>query len=132
MTCSSRCIKARIPEYFIQITTGALPCCSLSLTGSRKSLSVFGCVKHWWGSTWIISDLQGDCRKDIHVCLNGTLISVASMRLVFISLIKHTVFVNSLISQLKTSGCCCKIFGTPSTPGGYADEFAPVAQQNII
>ena len=40
------------------------------------------------------------------------------------SLIKYTVFTNSLLVQLKMSGFCCKVDTTPSTPVGYADDLA--------
>ena len=42
----------------------------------------------------------------------------------FMSLMKYTVFINSLIVTLKESGICCKIYTTPSTPLGYADDVA--------
>ena len=38
------------------------------------------------------------------------------------SLLKYTVFINSLITELKVSGLCCKLYRTPSTPVGYADD----------
>ena len=40
------------------------------------------------------------------------------------SLIKYTVFINSLIVNLKNSANCCSIYRTPSTPVGYADDLA--------
>ena len=40
------------------------------------------------------------------------------------SLIKYTVFINSLIVNLKNSGNCCSIYRTPSTIVGYADDLA--------
>ena len=40
------------------------------------------------------------------------------------SLIKYTIFINSLLTELKESGLCCKIYRTPSTPLGYADDLA--------
>ena len=42
----------------------------------------------------------------------------------YLSLLKYTVFINSLLVQLKNSGNCCKIYRTPSTPVGYADDLA--------
>ena len=42
----------------------------------------------------------------------------------YMSLIKYTVFINSLLVQLKMSGFCCKIYTTPSTPVRYADDLA--------
>ena len=42
----------------------------------------------------------------------------------FLSLLKYTVFINSLINDLKHSGLCCKIYMIPSTPVGYADDLA--------
>ena len=42
----------------------------------------------------------------------------------FLSLLKYTVFINSLIQELKISGFCCKLYKTPSTPVGYADDLA--------
>ena len=42
----------------------------------------------------------------------------------FLSLLKYTVFINSLINDLKHSGLCCKIYMTLSTPVGYADDLA--------
>ena len=41
-----------------------------------------------------------------------------------LSLLKYTVFINSLILELKSSGLCCKLYRTPSTPVGYADDLA--------
>ena len=40
------------------------------------------------------------------------------------SLIKYTVYIKSLLAQLKESGYCCKLYGTPSTPVGYSDDLA--------
>ena len=40
------------------------------------------------------------------------------------SLMKYTVFINSLLVQLKNSDICCKLYRTPSTPLGYADDVA--------
>ena len=42
----------------------------------------------------------------------------------FLSLLKYTVFINSLLNELKCSGLCCKLYRTPSTPMGYADDLA--------
>ena len=42
----------------------------------------------------------------------------------YMSLIKYTVFINSLLVYLKNSGHCCKLYNTPSTPVGYADDLA--------
>ena len=36
----------------------------------------------------------------------------------------YTVFINSLINDLKHSGLCCKIYMIPSMPVGYADDLA--------
>ena len=40
------------------------------------------------------------------------------------SLMKYVIFINSLLVELKTVNICCKIFGIPSTPLGYADDVA--------
>ena len=40
------------------------------------------------------------------------------------SLMKYTIFINSLLINLRNEGICCKIFATPSTPLGYANEIA--------
>ena len=40
------------------------------------------------------------------------------------SLLKYTVFINSLLDQLKRSRLCCNLFVTPSMPVGYADDLA--------
>ena len=40
----------------------------------------------------------------------------------FMSLMKYTVFINSLLVQLKNSDICSKLYRTPSTPLGYADD----------
>ena len=37
------------------------------------------------------------------------------------SLMKYTIFIYSLLINLKNEGICCKIYTTPSTPLGYAD-----------
>ena len=42
----------------------------------------------------------------------------------FMSLMKYTVFINSLLVKLKNENICCKIYRTPSTPLGYADDIA--------
>ena len=42
----------------------------------------------------------------------------------FPSLLKYTVFINSLIVDLKSSGLCCMLYRTPSTPVGYAYDLA--------
>ena len=42
----------------------------------------------------------------------------------FLSLLKYTVFINSLLNELKCSGLCCKLYRTTSTPVGYADDLA--------
>ena len=45
----------------------------------------------------------------------------------YMSLIKYTVFINSLIVSLQRSGNCCSISRTPSAPLGYADDLATCA-----
>ena len=40
----------------------------------------------------------------------------------YFSLLKYTVFINSLLVSLRNSGLCTKIYRTPSTPHGYADD----------
>ena len=40
------------------------------------------------------------------------------------SLLKNTVFINSLLVDLRESKVCCMIYKTPSTPVGYADDLA--------
>ena len=42
----------------------------------------------------------------------------------FLSLMKYTIFINSLLVKLKETKICCKIYTTPSTPLGYADDVA--------
>ena len=42
----------------------------------------------------------------------------------YMSLIKYTAFINSLIVQLRNSGLCCSISRTPSSPVGDADDLA--------
>ena len=42
----------------------------------------------------------------------------------YLSLLKYTLFINSLLIQLKNSGYCCKIYHEPSTPVGYAYDLA--------
>ena len=42
----------------------------------------------------------------------------------FMSLMKYTVFINSLLVTLKDANICAKIYRTPSTPLGYADDVA--------
>ena len=42
----------------------------------------------------------------------------------FMSLMKYTVFINSLLTTLKNSDICARIYRTPSTPLGYADDVA--------
>ena len=42
----------------------------------------------------------------------------------YLSLLKYTVFINSLPVSLRDSGLCAKIYNTPSTPLGYADDLA--------
>ena len=40
------------------------------------------------------------------------------------SLMKYTVFINSLLVELRDAGICCKIYKTPSAHLGYADDVA--------
>ena len=42
----------------------------------------------------------------------------------YMSLIKYTAFINSLIVSLNESGLCCSIRRIPSSPVGYADDLA--------
>ena len=42
----------------------------------------------------------------------------------YMSLIKYTAFINSLLNTLILSNACCKIYRTPSAPVGYADDIA--------
>ena len=42
----------------------------------------------------------------------------------FLSLIKYTVFIDAMITELEMSGLCCTVQGIPSTPPGYADDVA--------
>ena len=42
----------------------------------------------------------------------------------YLSLLKYTVFINSLLVSLQNSGLCAKIYRTPCTPQGYADDLA--------
>ena len=42
----------------------------------------------------------------------------------FTSLMKYTVFINLLLVTLKEADISCKIYRTPSTPLGYADDIA--------
>ena len=44
----------------------------------------------------------------------------------YLSLLKYTVFINSLLVNLRDSGLCAKIYRIPSTPRGYADDLAAV------
>ena len=46
------------------------------------------------------------------------------------SLIKYTVFIDSLLVYLKNSGFCCKLYDMPSTPVGYADDLATGCPNN--
>ena len=42
----------------------------------------------------------------------------------FLSLMKYTVFIDSLLRQLENSGLCCSVFRTSTSPVGYADDLA--------
>ena len=42
----------------------------------------------------------------------------------YMSLIKYTAFINSLLDTLMRSNACCKIYRTPSSPVGYVDDIA--------
>ena len=42
----------------------------------------------------------------------------------YMSLIKYTAFINSLIITLRNSGLCSKIYRMPGSPVGYADDLA--------
>ena len=42
----------------------------------------------------------------------------------YMSLIKYTAFINSLIITLQNSGFCCSIRQIPSSPVGYAEDLA--------
>ena len=43
---------------------------------------------------------------------------------VYMSLLKYTVFINSLLEQLKNSQLCCSFSSSPCMPMGYADDLA--------
>ena len=49
----------------------------------------------------------------------------------YMSLLKYTVFINSLLEQLKNSHLCCNFFSTPSMPVGYADDLAVACLNKI-
>ena len=42
----------------------------------------------------------------------------------FLSLMKYTVFIDSLLRELEDSELCCSIYQVPSSPVGYADDLA--------
>ena len=42
----------------------------------------------------------------------------------YLSLIKYTAYINSLLTELKKSNLCCKIDNIHSSPLGYADDVA--------
>ena len=42
----------------------------------------------------------------------------------FLSLLKYTAFVNSLILSLQNSGLCCSVYNIPTCPPSYADDIA--------
>ena len=42
----------------------------------------------------------------------------------FLSLMKYTVFIDSLLRELSTDGTCCSIYRIPTSPVGYADDLA--------
>ena len=42
----------------------------------------------------------------------------------YMSLIKYTAFINSLLKAMQQMNICCKIYRTPSAPVGYADDMA--------
>ena len=42
----------------------------------------------------------------------------------YMSLLKYTVFINSLLEELKNSRLCCSFFSSPSMLVGYADDLA--------
>ena len=42
----------------------------------------------------------------------------------YMSLIKYTAFINSLLKAMQQLKVCCKIYRTPSAPVGYADDIA--------
>ena len=47
----------------------------------------------------------------------------------YMSLIKYTAFINSLLTTVQNSRICCKIYRTPSAPVGYADHLAACCRQ---
>ena len=49
----------------------------------------------------------------------------------YMSLLKYTVFINSLLNDLKESNMCCKIYKTPSTPVGHADDLAAACKSKM-
>ena len=42
----------------------------------------------------------------------------------FLSMIKYTAFINSLLSELEQSRLCCSIYNVNTSPVGYADDIA--------
>ena len=47
------------------------------------------------------------------------------------SLLKYTVFIKSLLEQLKNSPLCCNYFSNPSMPVGYADDLAAACLSKV-
>ena len=49
----------------------------------------------------------------------------------YLSLLKYTVFINSLLVSLRNSGLCAKIYPMPSIPLGYADDLVACCLSKI-
>ena len=66
-----------------------------------------------------------ECRVRIgNVCSKWYTMSCRIHQGGFLSLIKYSVFINGLITQLERSNLCCTINGLKSSPAGYADDLA--------
>ena len=80
------------------------------------------------GKTWIIlygTYVDFKCR----VCVSDKVsawypMSCGIHRLGYLSLIKYTAFIDSLIRELDNSGACATIYGIHVSPLGYADDIA--------
>ena len=49
----------------------------------------------------------------------------------FLSLMKYTAFINSLLVQLEQSHLCCMVNRIPSSPAGYADDLATATTSKL-
>ena len=61
------------------------------------------------------------CKVRVDYKLSDWYVMQCGIHQIFLSLMKYTAFIDSLLTQLEQSHLCCRISQIPSSPAGYAD-----------